>query len=180
MDEICITLMPEEDDPAETEKFIRESILSKSVLEFQNELDGTYVETSYKGSFENVLKPGGEEARMTYDPLETAEVTRERGNVYLYGAWVSYWIVESLAEIVLNLEPCDGMILIAHTNDDEFIGFGRLYQWTGDGYEQIDSGGDLTGGGYDEAVREYFGEHHDMFARTYTYDELEPLPEESE
>jgi len=46
------------------------------------------------------------------------------------------------------------MILVAHTNDDVFSGSGVLYQWTGDGYEEIDSGGDLTGGGYDEAVRE--------------------------
>ena len=154
MDEICITLMPDEDDPAATEKFIRESILSKSVLDFQNELDGTYIPGPHRDNFENVLKPGGEEAKKRYDPLETAEVTKERGNVYVYGAWIAYWIVEGLVEIVLNSEPCDGMILVAHTNDDVFSGSGVLYQWTGDGYEEIDSGGDLTGGGYDEAVRE--------------------------
>jgi len=180
MDEICITLMPDEDDPAVTEEFISESILSKSVLDFQNELDGTYAEYSYEGSFENVLKPGGEEATRRYDPLETAEVTRERGNVYVYGAYTTYWIVQGLIEIVLKSEPCDGKILVAHTNRDAASGSGVLYEWTGDGYKQIDSGGDPVGGGYDEAVREYFDEHHDMFARTYTYDELEPLPDECE
>jgi len=180
MDEVCITLMPDEDDPVETEKFIRESILSKSVLDFQDELDGTYSGSSHQDTFVASMKEKGEDVERRYDPLETAEVTRERGNVYVYGAWIAYWIVQGLIDIVLNSEPCDGMILVAHTNRDAATGSGVLYQWTGDGYEQIDSGGDLTGGGYDEAVREYFDEHHDMFARTYTFDELEPLPDESE
>lgn len=150
-EELCITIVPETDS-ADT-----------IAQEIADELEKA---------------AGNEKYTITdNDGADGLGVFEEAGRVYIYGLTFNESECRFWKDVVLGLEIGDGQAVVAHTQEAWFVGHGWLYDWSATDEKWILLDEIRDEGGYDDAIQEYFLEKYDIFARTFSYQRLDDLPD---